>query len=225
VTITKDDVGRLRMVPLRKDFRRRLNILGAGGVGSNLVAACLLSARDFMLMLFDFDKVELCNLNRTTLFSVPDALAETPKVVALQAVANNKGLHCTPVRVRVDRDTNIGRGTTIDARDTLDPTLIPPGTWIKLAYDGGSSVSFTWLPEKVADRVVDLNPGRVGTYDIVPSFYVPAAMLAVLTLRFMQFVNFVDITERRAGTFQCDLDDMVDQVAYSWEPTRKEGET
>lgn len=216
MTITMEEVGKLRMMPLRKDFRKRLIILGAGGVGSNLVSTCMMSARDFMITLYDYDTVEVCNLNRTTLFSLTQAISKTHKVTALAAVAADYNLRCASEVVRVTKDTKIGKGTVIDARDTLDPTTIPPGTWIKLAYDGGSAVSFTWLPDVVADRVVDLNPGRAGTYDVIPSFYVPAAMLAVLTFRFMQFVNFMDITERRAGTFQCDLDEMIDEVSYTW---------
>lgn len=174
------------------------------------------------LRIFDHDDVELHNLNRTSMFSLSDAMTRKKKVYAIRDRAAALTSHysnpvISAVPQMTDRDSEFDQGIIVDARDTLDPLKVPKKTWLKLAYDGGSDVSFTWLPVVVADKVFDLNANRSNTYEVVPSFYVPAALLSILALRFMEFPNFLEITEMRAGTFHMNLDEMVDQVSYQWE--------
>jgi hypothetical protein len=99
----------------------------------------------------------------------------------------------------------------------MDVNMMPPGIWLKLAYNGGSEISFTFKPSVVASKVFSLRPGG-NSYEVVPSFYVPAALLAVAALNFMRFLNFLEITDHRAGTFSMDIDSLVEEVAYFWEP-------
>lgn len=225
MSITREDVRRLetRSVTTSR-MRKRINLMGVGGVGSNIVRTICRQPRRFAVRIFDMDTVELHNLNRSSMFTVRNAINSSRKVNAIRENANKHAvaLHAdNPVidasHVTIDRDSEFEIGVIIDARDTLDPLKIPQKTWLKLAYDGGSDVSFTWLPLVVVDKVFDLSMNRNNTYEIVPSFYVPAAMLGVLALRFMEFPNFLEITDLRAGTFHCNLDVAVDDVAYVWE--------
>lgn len=225
--IEREDVARLEMKPVTtSSIRRRINLLGAGGVGSNFVRLCCMQYGNFAISVYDHDTVELHNLNRTSMFSLQDAISGQSKVAALRYAAGGvSGVQVNssqnPVvraaREEVGATYGLGIGLTIDARDTMDPAKILPGTWLKLAYDGGSNISFTWLPAVVADKVFDLTAGRSNTYEVVPSFYVPAAMLSAMALRFLQFPNFLEITELRAGTFHCDIDDLAEQVSYGWD--------
>lgn len=224
MSITREDVRRLKLKPVTtSNVRRRITLLGVGGVGSNFVRVCARQHSRFALNIYDHDEVELHNLNRTSMFSVQDALRKVRKVEAIASAgasicSNGKNLVRNRYSTEVTKETVLDTGVIIDARDTLDPSKIPDGTWLKLAYDGGSNVSFTWLPAVVADKVFDLSAGRSNSYEVVPSFYVPAALLAVLALRFMEFANFAEITELRAGTFHCDIDNMIDEVSYTWRP-------
>ena len=218
MSITREDVRNLETKPVTtSNVRRRINLLGVGGVGSNVVRVCLKEQHRFALSIFDHDEVELHNLNRTSMFSVKDALAKTRKVQAIHNATNHLEMIRGKSATEITKTSEFDIGIIIDARDTLAPSMIPAKTWLKLAYDGGSNVSFTWLPAVVADKVFDLSAGRSNTYEVVPSFYVPAALLGVLALRFMEFPNFLEITELRAGTFSCSLDDLVDTVSYQWE--------
>lgn len=227
MAITREEVGMLAMRPISpKGSARRITVLGAGGVGSNIVRMACNKASRFYIRLFDHDRVELHNLNRSSLFSIDNAMRNQTKVGALMEASNWLSGGSGGVRVvecvEVDKDTTMMPGVIIDARDTLAVEKMVPNTWIKLAYDGGSNVSFTWRPHVVADKVFDLNAHMSNTYEVVPSFYVPAAMLSLLAMRFMEFLNFAEITDRRAGTFLMDIDAMADVVSYQWEPTKDE---
>ena len=219
MSITREDVRNLETKPVTtSNVRRRINLLGVGGVGSNVARICYREQHRFALSIFDHDEVELHNLNRTSMFSVKDALDKTRKVQAIHNATSHSDMIRAKSATEVTKTSEFDIGIIIDARDTLDPSKIPEKTWLKLAYDGGSNVSFTWLPAVVADKVFDLSAGRNNTYEVVPSFYVPAALLAVLAMRFLEFPNFAEITELRAGTFHCDIDKMVDEVSYAWAP-------
>jgi hypothetical protein len=207
-----------------------VNLLGVGGVGSNILwQACRAPYPERLIFkIYDHDTIELHNLNRTMLFDL-DTVGQQKVGAAARACSRRTRLEQNGrepmVRVaqaqRVDGTHRLQMGTIIDARDTLDPTAMLPGTWIKLAYNGGSEISFTWKPEVVVHKIIDLNPGR-SSYEVVPSFFVPAALLTVATFNFMRFLNFLEITDHRAGTFFMDIDELVDQTAYYWDP---EGET
>jgi ThiF family len=221
MSIAREDVRRLATRPVTaSNIRRRVNLMGVGGVGSNLVRTICRRAESFAVRIFDHDKVELHNLNRTSMFSLSSAMTHRDKVKAIQGRANAL-TGCNPVvaalAVETNRESEFDVGIIIDARDTLDPLKVPKRTWLKLAYDGGSDVSFTWLPAEVADKVFDLTANRRSTYEVVPSFYVPAALLGVLALRFLEFPNFLEITPLRAGTFQMNLDDLANEISYKWE--------
>jgi hypothetical protein len=225
MSIDRYDVRRLETKPVTATaVRKRVNLMGVGGVGSNLARTICRQAYRFAVRIFDHDEVELHNLNRTSMFTMHDAMHKVKKV---NAIRNRAGFLATKVgaenpivdatNVMTDRESEFDIGVIIDARDTLDPNKIPKGTWLKLAYDGGSDVSFTWLPVVVADKVFDLNAHRSNTYEVVPSFYVPAAMLGVLALRFLEFPNFAEITDLRAGTVHLNLDQLIDDISYKWE--------
>ena len=225
MSIDRTEVRKLETKPVTVTaVRKRVNLMGVGGVGSNLARTICRQAHRFAVRVFDHDEVELHNLNRTSMFTMHDAMNKVKKVHAIRnraGVLASKRSAENPVvdatNLMTDRDSEFDIGVIIDARDTLDPNKIPKGTWLKLAYDGGSDVSFTWLPVVVADKVFDLNAHRSNTYEVVPSFSVPAALLGVLALRFLEFPNFAEITDLRAGTFSCSLDEIVDSVSYKWE--------
>lgn len=218
--ITHEDVRRLAYEPLgRGQMRHRINLLGVGGVGCNLLRQALHEPAQERLMFrcYDDDVVELHNLNRTTMFWVRSALpADQHKVTAVLHSANKLGypkLIHSVATVQTDSQTKFALGTIIDARDTLDITKMAPKTWIKLAYDGGSNISFTWRPDIVSRLVFNLD--TTNSYAVVPSFYVPAALLGVFALRFLEFPNFRNITEQRAGTVHYDIDSLIDDVAFT----------
>ena len=223
MSITRADVRRLETKPVTSsNVRKRVNLMGVGGVGSNLVRTICRDPRRFAVRIYDMDTVELHNLNRSSMFDMASAMNKTRKVSTIRSMAataapNSENPVVDATNVETNRDSDFDIGTIIDARDTLDPLKVPKKTWLKLAYDGGSDVSFTWLPVAVVDKIFDLTANRTNTYEVVPSFYVPAAMLGVLALRFMEFPNFLEITELRAGTFHCNLDVAIDDVAYKWE--------
>ena len=197
--------------------------MGVGGVGSNLLRTICNQADRFLVRIYDHDTVELHNLNRSLMFSIADAAMEARKVVAVDSAVRSLSSGTKhPIEaflpVAVDKQSSLPSGLIIDARDTMDPSKVLDKTWLKLAYDGGSDVSFTWLPNVVADKIFDLTANGRSTYEVVPSFYGPAALLGILALRFMEFPNFLEITPLRAGTFTCSLDEVAESVSWLWEP-------
>ena len=216
-SLTREDVRRLAHEPLGKGkMRHRVNLLGVGGVGSNLLRQALRDSAGERLMFrcYDDDIVELHNLNRTTMFSL-FRLGQY-KVSTVTHAANKLGhpkVIAATYYFQTDSQSLFNAGTIIDARDTLDVTKMSPKTWIKLAYDGGSNISFTWRPDIVSRLVFNLD--TTDSYAVVPSFYVPAALLGVFALRFLEFANFREITELRAGTVHYDIDGLIDDIALT----------
>ena len=218
--------------PLSGRSRQRTTILGVGGVGSNLVREMLDPIKQvYSAFIYDDDQVELHNLNRTSMFSLDQAMSKSFKVFSIisnqgnfmransidvEMVASKKS---SVKKINRENFTEIplNQRILIDARDTMAPSMVIPKTWIKLAYDGGSDISFTFLPDIIADKIFDLTAGRTNSYAVTPSFYVPAAVLSIMTLRFMQFYNFLEITDLRAGTFQTNIDDLITAVSYQLE--------
>ena len=206
-------------------MRYRVNLLGVGGVGCNVLrhATCRDGWRRYMFRIYDPDTVELHNLNRTSMFEINMVGKRKVDAVFSRLVFTcpHGGAEAVSAFLRdrgnsaVDGETDLKVGTIIDARDTMDPAKMVAGTWVKLAYNGGSELSFTWRPDLVAAHVVDL--GRTSAYEVVPSFYVPAALLAVLTFNFLRFSNFSQYPASRAGTWQFDLDEAVRCVSYRWD--------
>jgi hypothetical protein len=66
--------------------------------------------------------------------------------------------------------------------------------------------------------IFDLSANVTNTYAVTPSFYVPAVILSIMAYRFMQFLNFLEITELRAGTYQCNIDSVIESISYQWDP-------
>ena len=234
MAITREDVARLEMNPLsRSHIRKSMCVLGVGGVGSNIVRTAVDLENQLKLHIYDFDSVERHNLNRSSLFGVNEvinpAITSTyrlkTEIVARRAINLSKMLYRTNIpkitvatrHTKVNPAMTLPRGTVIDARDTMDPTKMHARSWLKMAYDGGSNIGFTFLPYIVAEKVIDLSGGRTNSYEITPSFYVPAAILGVMGFRFMQYPNFTEITNLRAGTCSFDIDTLIDDVSYAWE--------
>ena len=224
MAITRDDVQNLAMRHIHGTQRRKIALMGIGGVGSNILRQMELhsSGNAFRVSIFDFDTLELHNTNRTSVFSLYNALAGIKKIASIDARAKHFVVQFNDREILPQTDYSFDRQLIIDSRDTMDPAKIIKGTWIKLAYDGGSDIGFTWLPHIVADKIFDLTSSTSNTYAVTPSFYVPAAILAAMTLRFMQFYNFLDITDLRAGTYQCNIDSVINDITYQWEPVDAE---
>ena len=221
MAITSQDVARLHRRELGSTkMRFRINLLGCGGVGSNLLmsaGACTRREEDSKLMfrVWDHDTVEYHNLNRTTLFTLRGVKYGSLKVMQAK---NRFPSMIKEVGSMVSGSDTLPMGVVIDARDTLDPTKLIKGSWMKLAYDGGSNISFTWHPEVVARTLFSLDNSN--SYAVVPSFFVPAALLGVFALRFLEFSNLAEITELRAGTMHLEIDQVARDISYQWEPTK-----
>ena len=207
-TLSVEDVSRLSRTPDRKI---RASLLGVGGVGINIletVSHIHSGLAETKFVIYDHDTVEFHNLNRTTAFKLSD-LGQEKVRVARNHYSCVYGFYNSRVT-----ETFSPQGLIIDARDTLDPSQLLPNTWIKLAYDGGSNISFTWHPKIVASRLLTLDDGN--SYAVVPSFFVPAALLGVLTLRFLEFPVIAKIPEANAGTIHLDIDQMVHSISHKW---------
>jgi hypothetical protein len=227
MAIERDDVYNLAMKPTFSQQRKKIAILGVGGVGSNLVRQIMPLQRNrkvpFNVSIYDHDTVELHNLNRTSMFSVKDAFAGVTKVNAIKDMCSTVARleiarYMQAITKENFRESEFQRTLIVDSRDTMAPDKIIPGTWLKLAYDGGSDIGFTWRPDIVADMIFDLTANVSNTYAVTPSFYVPAVILSIMAYRFMQFLNFLEITELRAGTYQCNIDSVIESISYQWDP-------
>ena len=237
--ITLEQVENLRFCEIRNPGGRRrfINVLGAGGIGSNMTRLACRLYKDLSVNLFDFDTLEFHNLNRTSMFPVVKSLSGASAkvhvlakstVLLARAISTTSDVSAVISRVvntsslmTVTENSSLPSGAlTIDARDSLDPTKITSNTWIKLSYDGGSSIAFTFRPKIVASRVIDI-AGR-SSYEVTPSFYVPAAFLCTMGMRFSQFFNLLNITDIRAGTFECDIDDFMNNASFDWTPEGEE---
>jgi hypothetical protein len=214
--ISRDDVERLQMDEIGGgSMRTRVNLLGVGGVGSNFVSLLIGMGDKMMLRAYDYDCVELHNLNRTSLFRIFDVGERKVEAAFNRARSAVKCVMEERFVDRIDPFTTLRMGITVDARDTMDPMQMHRSTWMKLAYDGGSNISFTLKPELVARHVVRLDDSD--SYAVVPSFFVPASMLATLCLHFMRYTNILEVTDHRAGTVHFEIDELAEELSYEWE--------
>jgi adenylyltransferase/sulfurtransferase len=85
----------------------RVAIVGAGGIGSPLIAA-LVAAGVGRLTVFDDDVVDLSNLQRQTLFTTADVGRLKVEVAAERATALNPDVVLTPVRARLTAENAQG---------------------------------------------------------------------------------------------------------------------
>jgi hypothetical protein len=217
---------------VKESFRMRtsVNLLGCGGVGSNILRFARreeMTCR-YTFRLYDMDEVELHNLNRTSLFHLEDINKKKTNVLRSNFMryhhsSRSYGQYHDPTtndsirdtfNTAVDSESELYRGLIVDARDTVDPSKVKDGTWIKLAYNGASEISFHFKPH-LHSRMI-LNLGDDG-YEVVPSFYVPAAMLSVMMWNFARYVNLLEITNHRAGVFAFDFDDTLESLMEDYD--------
>lgn len=103
-------------------------------------------------------------------------------------------------------------GVIIDARDSTDPNIVIDRTYLKLAYNGGSELSFHFGPAFHRFSIWDI--GGDNSYEVVPSFFVPAALLSEFTYFFLQYISPKKITKTRACIHKIDIDEELDDVMY-----------
>jgi hypothetical protein len=101
-------------------------------------------------------------------------------------------------------------GVFIDARDSTDPNIVIDRTYVKLAYNGGSKLSFTFGPAFLRHCIGRNN----NSYEVVPSFFIPAALLAEFTFFFLLYISPKKITPTRANIYKIDIDDECKEIMY-----------
>ena len=130
MAIERDDVYNLAMKPTFSQQRKKIAILGVGGVGSNLVRQIMPLQRNrkvpFNVSIYDHDTVELHNLNRTSMFSVKDAFAAVNKVIAIRDMCNivarlEIDSHTQAITKGNFQEIDFLRTLIVDSRDTLPP--------------------------------------------------------------------------------------------------------
>jgi len=180
-----------------------IHLMGYGGVGTNLYNVI----RDFpayhaemtRIEIYDFDHVELHNLNRTSMFLTEDVINQKSKLQTSVI-----GGDCFVPNYRENRDL------VIDCRDTLNPEIIHEKTWVKLAYNGGNAISFHFKPQDYVRFL--LQTGEQSAYEVTPSFYVPASLLANLTLFFMSYSKLVRVAN--PCEVQFDIDSEMENASF-----------
>lgn len=113
-----------RPVPEVIDLGRML-LAGVGAIGSAFVYLADLAPLRGALTLFDRDRIEVTNLNRSPLFTVVHALDEPEKPHAVAAYLADRGLVLTPVQ-----------GVWRDHADTL--ATQPFDVWVSLTNEDGA---------------------------------------------------------------------------------------
>lgn len=212
----------------KKDESPSITLLGLGGGGSNILEVALrLSTaankmKEITFACYDYDTLELHNLNRTLIYKLHHlgkTKAAAAQYINLQKYTVNKKVN--KENYLYDSYTHIERRRSyvpliIDARDTLDPTAMIPNSWIKMGYDGGSNISFTFHPEIAAKYIFNLNENN--SYEVVPSFYVPAAIQATLCMYFTTFQHLVHLPQdlEHVGTVHFHIDDLLKKVGTTW---------
>jgi hypothetical protein len=194
--------------------RKEIVLLGAGGIGSNFIRYA--SRELYKLHVYENDTIELSNLNRTSLFHISD-IGSTKNDGIRKALGKitrwNRGQTYYYSRY-VDKTTQFNTNTPpliVDCRDTIDQSLLPPDVWIKASYDGGSRLTWYFHPNEVYKYIWTLN-NNDGTYDITPSFYVPAALSGVLIRMLMSFDQFVKLDISKAKAVNLDIDTILNSI-------------
>jgi hypothetical protein len=159
------------------------------------------------------DTVELSNLNRSSLFRVDDI--GKPKVYAVNSnredLPDIENLNIYAYTIRIN-STSLLEGLIVDCRDTIDPNLLPPATWIKASYNGGSSMSWHFLPS-VTNHAIWRSDGGDNSYEVTPSFYVPAAMSGLITKMFSTIKQFTNLDpEKHSRIVRFNIDHAIKQI-------------
>ena len=215
-----------------------LLVLGAGGIGSNLMeiltrATAISCSKPQRWRLYDHDVVEMANMNRSVAFH-PGNIGEY-KVKAISDHLNHllevnllarrlhvdveRSLNMEIIPATVKKDSSLPEGMVIDCRDTLEEEDIPPRTYMKLAYDGGSLIAFYFHPRKMLSTIRTTPPDEredaaQGAYAVHPSFYVPAALVALIGLWLIQHTTLQKVPARNAGVHVMNIDDLTREVAH-----------
>ena len=213
----------------RHTFRRRVNVsvLGAGGIGGNFLRYAGLGATccpktpwgdwdranpnptRITYYVYEFDTVELSNLNRSSMFTPGDIGKSKNEAIAsslrrLTSIGQAPSIETSFYSTAVNRDTQLHDGIVVDCRDTIDPAMLPVNTWVKCSYDGGSSVSWHFVPDYTTRSVWRL--GGDSAYEVTPSFYVAAAMIAVMTRNFMRYKALTTLREENSRVVSMQMD-------------------
>ena len=222
----------IRTVPMDNSFLNvtsslPITVLGVGGVGSNLThayrtinTASSAIRRSSDVALYDFDAVEYHNCNRGPflirgLLNIDTSPNAYLKVHALLNSSN--AFTMRQHAVNVNSSTHLKRSHRIfDCRDTLELESVHKSAWIKLAYDGGSNISFLFKPAIAIKKIFSLEGGR-NTYAVTPSFFVPALLVSLLALQFARYKHLASITDIRAGGFNMNIDSFTEEMALDWE--------
>jgi hypothetical protein len=121
-------------------------------------------------------------MNRSSLFRVTDIGKTKLAAVVGSSIPGKAGIAILPHSTRVTSTTSL-EGLIIDCRDTIDPDLLPDNVWVKASYNGGSAMSWHFLPNVTNHAIWRSNVGD-NSYEITPSFYVPAAMQGLILRMF-----------------------------------------
>ena len=173
-----------RQHELKLNEVRKLFIVGVGGIGSWVSLFSGLCSQVQHLYLWDDDKIEDSNLNRTP-FRLEDIGHN--KVDAMERLINERRLHDNTLKIEAKNERftdkvclelrHSGSDILIDCRDGLYGDIKSfKGKVYKVSYDGFSIT----IDGDYKNRVIWGQ--RTGGYEIIPSFICPAVLVAVLVV-------------------------------------------
>lgn len=231
-----DEIDSFAQTKIYKNF----HIFGLGGVGSNLVEILTNcnTRGSLTVSIFDDDRVEFHNLNRTHVFTLNNANENTLKTNAIANYLRSRDFTGLRESFRVaphnyklsknidDRVQNIVSFETykdnhasmikrrqqlfIDCRDVLNGDFVIPGTFVKLSYNGAEKISFHFKPEEILDNVVNIS----NTYEVTPSFAVPPKILSILGYWIATFDIFANTNTLNAGYVELNIDDFINENSF-----------
>jgi len=160
-----------------------ISVLGAGGLGANLVHFINRTTLGLLpVHVYDYDLVELSNLNRVPLRLSDIGRKKAEAVCSMPFLdygtgGNYKGF---------DRAVNTGPDLALegenylvlDTRDTLETDAMFKEIDVKLSYNGGNICQISFNPEPSAHKTLSA-PGAHG-YEVTPSFYLPPVIIVEL---------------------------------------------
>jgi hypothetical protein len=191
-------------------------VLGTGGIGSNVVRYIdkVKNHRYNLVRLYEMDTVELSNLNRSSLFTVKDIGKNKASVISSNRsnIVDKDTVMVYTHNARVDASLSV-LGAIVDCRDTIDPNLLPPNVWLKASYNGGSNMSWHFLPNATVNSIWRSDVNTDSTYEITPSFYVPAAMSGLFIRLFSITRQFTKLDpEKHSRIVRLNIDQKIKQI-------------
>jgi len=180
----------------------RSSYLELDSVGSLKIEAIGRSRKFRIINRLSYSRVtSQCNPENTNMNLFNEARSKSNLFLRCEKVQNVDDLKNHLSHTRVPRNRFI-----IDCRDTLNSEVILEDTWVKLAYDGGNDLAFHFNPKEYVGKL--LNTGDGGNYDVVPSFYVPANILANTSLFFSIFRPLK--INKKGMEVRMELDDLIE---------------